>query len=262
MKRSWSLGLGVFGVLGLGSAGCGSAPVDSSGSPELASETAAASLVASDGQRARCDTRGGRKERLERLLHAPVQPPSIFAGLDQNRGEFGLTLEEAEEIDCQAEISPPDPSVSPYQIASWGDHQEVQVYFNPAKANAILHVVMNPGFKGEAKLRSRAGGAYGDHQYTIGVGTLTKDGSPFSLDLDGDPSLPHPLVTELYDAVIATFAPDLAPVADCEATAACLVASDDTGAHYIGFRSVNYFLVIQPNERTPGQMYSVWKPAR
>jgi hypothetical protein len=139
--------------------------------------------------------------RWPEMLAAPITPTSL-AGLDFTAGN--LTLSQCNDIDCQ---SRPSPSATPTnQAVIWGNKGDVYAEFAPS-SQLLQRLVVRFGYTGTLTFTSRDGA----HTYVVGIGTLTKDGTPMTVDWTTDVT---PVASELYDAYIATFAPN-APKGAC-----------------------------------------------
>jgi hypothetical protein len=144
-----------------------------------------------------------------KMLAGNVTPFLAAANLDLAR-PAGLTLDYAESIDCPLVRfgGPPDPNDGAYGY--WGANEDVIVSTDPT-ATWITSLVMSGSYTGSMSFQSRAGGSYGSHTYVLAMGQFDRDGVPFTID----PSSAIPGVNEIYDALIATFAPSIAPSHNC-----------------------------------------------
>jgi len=264
--RNRGIGVGFVSLLvGCVATGCSAAaPQDPAPDPS-AVETRSSALSAGDDARHRgCDSAEGRAHRLERMLRSPIRPPNHVGGLDLDQGTFGITFDEISAIDCApSEVGPPDDFDGKFS-ALWGDNHEIEVIFNPAKGNAANVFVMHQGYTGRVHFRSRSGGTYGEHEYTIGVGVIERDGKPFPVDFSADDEHIEAQVTEIFDAAIATFQPDEAPVDNCFTTNKCLIIpDDDAGDRIVGLRGGIDFYWVTPivDPHGPELVYTVWRPA-
>jgi len=219
-----------------------------------------------------------KKVRWGDMLRQPLTPPRKYAGLDMAKSDNweGLTVEDAEHINCQA-LNLASDGIGKYcdigdNGSTWGDNQEVVFCYNVG-THIVDTMTMNRGYLGTAKFHSRAGGLYEAdgkaHQYEMGIDKITRDGQDFILDWSNTPKL-DTAITELFDGAMATFAP-AAAVPDptpqdqknCDASAACLVTIDSDGVTGIfGFRpialyfEVKAFGVQQPLPSHPFFMYN------
>jgi hypothetical protein len=83
------------------------------------------------------------------------------------------------------------------------------------------YVAMFEGYRGVVRFKSRNR----KHGYEIGIATLTKDGQPLAVDWT-QPEAAQRIATELDDALVATFAPDLPPVdSNCTASRRCVATA-------------------------------------
>jgi len=248
-------------------AGCAVAQQDPAPAPTVAETKATQSSALSvddvDDEGGADDAENKTERRFRRMLRSPIRPPAHVAGLNLDHGQFGLTFEEiTARAGTPVEVDPPNDFDGRF-TAFWGANHELEVTFNPAKGNAVTAFAMGPGYTGKAHFRSRCGGAYGDHEYTIGIGTVERDGQPFRIPFS-DAAEIDPLVTEIYDAAIATFQPSEPPVTSCHAARTCLIVPDDgLDERIIGLRGgIDFYWVTPVGSTTgPNLVYTVWRPA-
>ncbi|HEY8090082.1 MAG TPA: hypothetical protein VIF09_19610 [Polyangiaceae bacterium] len=164
-----------------------------------------------------------------KMLAGNVTPSLSAASLDLAR-PGGLTLAYGESINCSLVLfgGPPSPNGGAYGY--WGANEDIIVSTDPT-ATWITSLVMSGSYTGSMTFQSRAGGSYGSHTYVVAMGKLDRDGVPFTID----PSNAIPGVNEVYDGLIATFAPSVAPSQNCnDSPYYCVwgygVPSDDAGA--------------------------------
>lgn len=195
------------------------------------------------------------------MVNQPLVPPRMLGGLDVAGGDLwpGLLFEEAEKKLCQSDAQGTDGEGSLY--ASWGDAGELMVGYNLSN-HKINFVQINQGYKGRLEFKSRPGSRFGQHTYSLGVGVpLTRDGTIFEIPW----LLPKQLdevATELYDAMMYTYAPDLpSDDVNCRASAACRAQGDGTGGGGFGARNIGMYLHVpsvskpQPVPSTPDYLY-------
>ncbi len=190
-----------------------------------------------------------KQRRWAEAFRQPIKPPRWGAGLDFAGGEDweGLLYEQAEHgIDgpnkvmmCQGD---PWGVWSGEFIATWGDATEVEVRYL-IDTHKIQQVTFNLGYQGTLDFKSRPGSRFGDHNYQMKVGDWTRrDGANFEFNWQ-DAKARDEQATELYDALMYTFAPELPSTqVNCVATQQCLArrSQDDTavfGARGIGMYS-------------------------
>jgi hypothetical protein len=101
---------------------------------------------------------------------------------------------------------------------------------------------LRPGYTGALEFRSRAGGRFGDHRYSMQLtSSILRDGVPFLIDWE-DPEKRDEAVTELFDGAVATFAPELPPEeGNCRTSRRCLVVIPFEGEPIVGFRVVRFW---------------------
>jgi hypothetical protein len=219
-----------------------------------------------------------------KMVNEPIKPPRYLAGLDVAGGDLwpGLLFEDAEKVLCQSDALGTDGEGSLY--ASWGDSGEVQVGYN--LSNHKLNIIyLSQGYKGTMEFKSHpcdAGWSDAEkqqkcpfsmdlpagqsHTYKFAVGKqIEKDGQPFilhwpqaggtqtQLDKDG---------TELFDAAMYTFAPELpTDNVNCRASGACRLLPDGVGGGGWGARNLGFYLHFpsiykaQPVPSTPDYFY-------
>ena len=193
------------------------------------------------------------------MLKQPFFPPAIAGNLDiaggvDGAGTFvpdpttnaqketwtGLTLDQAEKINCQSTFAGDVYGDGSFYYAAWGDNEEVAVQYRVSNRQ-IYTILLLTGYLGELDATSRDG----KHKFVIKVdGTpLQKDGAPFLLDwnstdpIPGDATIPGhdngkigEQLNELYDAMAATYTA-LPAEPDCIASGHCIVDNfGDQGA--------------------------------
>jgi len=135
----------------------------------------------------------------------------------------------------------------------WGPSQDfVAEYF---ASGDLDDVSVGPTYTGKVTFQSRSAGAYGSgHVYKLGMGSITKDGAPFAIGWGANPAAG---INEIYDGMMATFAPSYPAIADCTAINTCFVddqSQDDGGAQesYFGIRPLVFYvgMVGQSNPNT------------
>jgi hypothetical protein len=193
---------------------------------------------------------------VDRMIHQPIKAPRFYAGIDLAGGDAwkGLTYEEATQTLCQAKELDGDDFGKNVQ---WGPNGEVSAGYNPS-THKIEFVQMNAGYQGKLEFNSRKTSLsdptqpnpFGQHTYSIGVGTpIMRDGAVFELDwfnIDRQ-------ATELYDALMATFAPELPSTQDnCKREQSCRAALDGGNGASFGARPLGvYFHIAAPDAKPP-----------
>lgn len=205
---------------------------------------------------------GAQKQKAwSQMVNEPLVPPRFIGGLDVAGGDLwpGLLFEDAEKKLCQSDALGTDGEGSLY--ASWGDAGELMVGYNLSN-HKINFVQINQGYKGKLEFRSRPGSRFGQHTYAIGVGVpVTRDGKIFEIPWTNPAQLDE-VATELYDAMMYTYAPDLpGDDVNCRASAACRAQGDGTGGGGFGARNIGMYLHVpsihkpQPIPSTPDYLY-------
>lgn len=166
-----------------------------------------------------------------KMITQPIVPPRMFAGVDLAGGDDwkGQTVEGMEKTLCAStNLGEDDTSVS----AAWGISQGEQVQIEYDKTTHVVDFFqLNPGYEGKLDFKSRPtalGDAskpnpFGQHTYSIGVSTpILRDGKPWGLSWS-DASAWDSQSTELFDALMYTFAPELKSTqTSCNNTQLCL----------------------------------------
>jgi hypothetical protein len=189
---------------------------------------------------------------LAQALAAPIKPPQFAAGLDLKGDDqwSGIKQAAVEAQLCAGTSQGADDATvtDPENYFSWGGNaQPIAVGFSQATGQLKM-IQMNPGYTGTVDFKSRQGSAYGDHTYSAKIGEpVMRDGQPFLVDFAGDPGAAG---SEIVDALVATFAPELTAIeGDCRPTQRCLLrvipADGNTPAMaIIGSRDVHFYMVF------------------
>jgi hypothetical protein len=201
-----------------------------------------------------------KQQRWAKMVNEPLKPPRFLAGLDVAGGDQwpGLLFEDAEKILCQADALGTDGEGSLY--SQWGDAGEVQVGYNLSNHKINL-IWMLPGYKGGIDFASApCDAAWSDaektakcpfskdlpagqaHKFHSELGKfIQKDGANFKFEWDKGAAVYNIQATELFDALMYTFAPELPrDNVNCALSGQCraLPSGDDTavfGARNLGF---------------------------
>jgi hypothetical protein len=206
-----------------------------------------------------------KQQRWAKMVNEPIKPPRFLAGIDVAGGDLwpGLLFEDAEKTLCQSDALGTDGEGSLY--AAWGDAGEVQVGYNLSN-HKINFIYLGPGYKGaidfksapceaawtDAERNAKCPFAKDDtgawlppgqqHSYHSELGKfIQKNGANFKLEWDKPGPILDKEGTELFDALMYTFAPELPrDNVNCRSSGQCrlLPSGDDTavfGARNIGF---------------------------
>jgi hypothetical protein len=191
-----------------------------------------------------------------KMVQQPIVPPTKVADLDMaglaadgvTETWNGITIEQAEQINCQS-TNIGDWFGDGNQDNYWGDGAEVVAQYLVSN-HLIVEITLQLGYTGSMDFTSRDG----MHKYSIPLGTpITKDGNPYpTIDwyeqqygLGQSPTF-KAQINELYDALIATFAPGLPQEADCQAAGTCVAGNFGQVAYIyisalgIGFEVASY----------------------
>ena len=211
-----------------------------------------------------------KAKRWSKMINEQLFPPRKAGGLDFAGSDAweGLTFEKAEQTLCQGDAQGSDDNS---YFSSWGDAGEVLVGYSQV-THKIDFVQINQGYKGKIKFESRPGSPFsadGIHKYEVGVSSqIQKDGQKFQWDWATAPS-PGQLsarikqATELYDALMYTFGPELqSETTDCKAAGKCLLITDTNGGGIFGARGVGFYIHLPSVTKgpelssTPDYLYS------
>ena len=196
-----------------------------------------------------------KKARWAAAFMGPIVPPKIgalinMAGVDAQGNDTwqGITVTEAEQINCQSYNYDEGDNY-------WGDNGEVFFSYY-SSTRKLYYEGFNPGYLGGITFHSRDM----QHNYSMTVNAvIEKDNNPFTIDWQGS-SAPCttgscPWVTEIGDALFATFAPGLPKETDCRGSGHCIVGNFGDQAYVflpaLGFAfRVASFTAAQPTPST------------
>lgn len=180
--------------------------------------------------------------RWAKMVNEPIKPPRVYAGIDMAKTDLweGITIEDAEHINCQATNLGGNGDGT--ATSCWGDNCEV-VFTYDTTTHIVVQMEMRLGYNGTVSATSKDG----KDKYELGVGRISKNGTQFFINWKDDAQARKD-ITELYNAVIATYAPTVAQSDDCTADANCLYLPDaGDGTGIFGFRPLAiYFIVPDP----------------
>jgi hypothetical protein len=197
----------------------------------------------------------------------PLKPPRLIAGLDLGGGDGwpGISQAAVEEALCAGRPVKTD-SDGPDDYFQWGEPDSV---IFEAGVNRETRKVstwsVGSGYTGGIEFRSRAGSRFGDHAYSIKIGSpILRDGQPFAIDWANQAALEQ-AATELHDAVSATFAPELpAEQTNCRTSQRCLIMQVPGNRGIIGVRDVWFYIDMSDlgaRPTTPTGFYGRAMPA-
>ena len=207
------------------------------------------------------------------MVNKPVIPPKSFGGLDLRGGDSwtGLKFTEAQKTLCQATPAGTDPP--DHLVAQWGDAGEVTVEYL-ISTNTIDFVQLDAGYTGTLDFASRPDDVsqaafghpnpFGQHKYQWAVGQpVRRDGQVWLLNWT-DPSF-NKQATEMFDALMYTYAPDLpGNQDDCKAAQTCLARITDGASGVFGARPLGMYFYVpttaapQPAPSTPSYLYAFY----
>jgi hypothetical protein len=205
---------------------------------------------------------------FQAMIKSPLVPGRAIGGVDltQEGSWRGVKLEDMEQTLCQS---------SPRQIddpgltgAAWGlsANPIFEVDFDTA-TRRVKNWALNAGYQGTIDFRSRPhsldypgdGNPFGTHTYSIGLGrSILRDGQPWTLawnqsctpDSVGD--CWQRQLTELYDGMLFTFAPELPSTqGNCVAEQKCLGSKAVGNIGIFGARPLGTYIVIGDLENAP-----------
>jgi hypothetical protein len=195
--------------------------------------------------------------RLAEMLASPIAPNTRYAGFDLTTGANpkGLTIDEANADGCGHAVVETTPSFPGYRMMTWGN-QDISATYN-LDSHVIYQFVLGSTYTGKLTFSSRAGGAFGSHQYELGIGHVLRDGIEFPVDFTATSGHASASVNEIYDGIIATFMPATAAVAECKSAGTCLDVKSGS-LNYFGARPVHFYAEIDANTNRPVAFYNFW----
>jgi hypothetical protein len=199
-------------------------------------------------------------EAVSRLEGVKLVPPRLFGQVDPAGGPWSdLVLDDMERVFCASDpISEDEQTIT----AGWGTAPDyavsVQYFKNDHHINFLQ---LNAGYRGTLDFASRPSAfddptkpnPFGQHTYSIGVGReIQRDGQPFVLDWQDRQKLDAE-TTELFDALMFTFAPELSSTQkSCKLAGLCLSIGDDgDGGAEFGARPLGMYLHVATSTATP-----------
>ena len=216
-----------------------------------------------------------KQKRWAEMVNEPIRPPRMIAGLDLAGGDHwgGLDFRDAEQINCQSKaISGSEATLT----AGWGDANEVMVDYKLSN-NTVEAYYLQQGYRGALEFESRPSdindpdkpNPFGKHKYSIKVGEpIKRDGTNWPLTWPTRPELIdawEKQATEMFDALMYTYAPDLTSTQEsCIKAQTCLARSYSTGDAVFGVRPLGVYFYVptvltpQPGPSTPGYMYGFY----
>jgi hypothetical protein len=186
-----------------------------------------------------CDT-DFKRQRWAWMLTQPIQPPRKYAGIDLAKDDQwdGLTISDAESPPatptsttgglCQS-VPQGYEGTCPSGFGGcngsfWGNNAEVSFSWNVA-TYLIDQMVLNLGYTGTMMTNAYPDHTGAKHSWTVAIGDIVRrDGAPFELNWS-DTTAVDVQITDIYNAVMATFAPAAGVPFD---TTTCTADSDCT----------------------------------
>jgi hypothetical protein len=228
-----------------------------------------------------------KRQRWAWMLTQPIRPPRWFAGIDLAKDDHwdGLTIEDAEAAPssptsdagglCQSvplgyEGTCPS-GIGPCNGSTWGGNEEVVVSWNQA-THVIDQIVLNLGYTGALTTNEHPDHTTKEHTWSIALGdVIRRDGKPYEISWT-EPPVRDVQLTDIFNAVMATYAKSAgiafdAEATDCAADGNCLVLDNGVSTIF-GIRPLGIYLegnsgVPQPALSTPILLYTIrsrWEP--
>jgi hypothetical protein len=267
-KRWFAVGVVTIACGASGAVACSGQVLWSTGQSAEQSEDAGAS--GNDAGVTANDAGGTCQERAwPAMLAAPIVPLQSVANLNWNHdGPAAVTLAYAESVNCPSKALGPSEGYDGGSHAAWGPADDVSFDYGNDAPHLFNTLFLRGGYTGTLAFHSRSGGAFGSHQYALGVGAITRDGAPFAIDWTGTSASSLSAatiasVTELFDGLMATFAPTYPAESDCHATGDCVIVTsatlDDGGAApnaTFGFRPLKIYFDVPTGTSAPFDIYA------
>jgi hypothetical protein len=242
----------LLAVVAAGAAACTASPTTDVAANTDHLETAAA--VCTDAT---------KPEILARMVQAPIQPPRFAAGLDLAGTDDWqhIVRDSVESALCAGTQEGSVKGEDNMEYYDWGNAAEVNMGFLK-DTHKINFIQFNKGYEGKIEFHSRANSPFGNHAYSMQVGTpVLRDGAALAIDWNA----PAAVGTELFDALMATFAPDLpGETTNCRTTHRCLLTTfdndDGTKSGVFGARDVHFYIYVpiasdSTSANTPSYFY-------
>ena len=234
----------------------------------------AALQSASETANAKACTDANKAQLVAQMLTQPITPPRHGAGLDLAGDDAwsGLSKATVESRYCagiaDGADDPSQPNALSYFIwGSDGNSYPVEAGFDAS--GKLGFIEFNRGYTGGVDFKSRDG----QHTYSLRIGQpIRKDGQPLAIDW-ADTASYQASATELTDALVASFAPDLPAIeGNCVTAHRCLAVEmpkteNDDGGILVGARDVSFYVhlpaanVTASGPSTPDYFYLFPKPA-
>lgn len=164
-----------------------------------------------------------------------------LGGLDLSRPHpNGLTWQAADAINCNGkQVTASDPG---YGAIQWGPAGELTLEYNKT-TNIAYKAIATAGYRGTID-------AYdGTTKYSLGIGKLTKDGAPFTVDWANAVPFASLLANNL----------NTTSDADCVVATSCVVTPDDGQGHSVlAFPSAELTIVFPTGTSAAQSITGVW----
>ena len=198
------------------------------------------------------------------MVKEPVVPPRFAAGLDMAGGESwpGLTISEAEKVNCQSESLGDVFGQNGILSNAWGDDEQVVFTYYVSNDKAWMIYLWNGytgaiGCNGEEPGDSPSGPCQplksrdGSHTYILPLGSqIQRDNGPFEIAWL-DPVAGPAALNELADALMATYAPQLPAEPNCIGDGHCIMNITEGDVPY--FFVLPLGIAISPASKSASQ---------
>jgi hypothetical protein len=166
------------------------------------------------------------------MFGSPITPPFQLAGLDL-RGTDDAGITESEVVAAACSVTDAGDVPPGMHSVSWGDAGEAVLTYDTASGR-YDELTLSAGYTGALDFYGPDGGAH----YHAAIGQpITKDGARYELDWYGTPDGGRSIeaeLTELYNAMIATYAAGTPASADCVQSGHCVENNDVIGVWVFG----------------------------
>jgi hypothetical protein len=197
----------------------------------------------------------------------PILPPRRVAGLDLAGGDDwpGLVKSEVERRFCPGVAHATLPE-HPESIGFPQANGPFVGKFDKESHKLVSWHLYYP-YEGYLSFRSRPGSPFGNHSYMLKIGMpVLRNGRVYPIPWNDAPALER-YVTELHDALVYRYAPELPPEqTSCRASGRCLISTIGDTAGIIGIRDVRFYFVVSDKNHaehgsTPSEFYGFVGPA-
>lgn len=180
-----------------------------------------------------------------KMFASAIVPPYQMVGLDlRGADDGGITIQEIQAAACEV-FDGGDVPPGEWNAYFGGDGSAgaavVSLKYDPTSGRyAFMNI--SPGYTGGLDFHGADGGTY----HMAISGDITKNGQPFPLDWadwNVDASVVQHQLTEIRNAMVATYAPGTPPSANCKLDQTCALGPGTGGTAYFGVRDPLFFYV-------------------